>query len=70
MICTMDGCGAFAGGCTKPQCPRFTLQYSPAQVPAMGCICPPGANKECDNPLCPRKGLPSNISVTMAKATP
>lgn len=22
----------------------------------MGCICPPGANKECENPMCPRKG--------------
>ena len=20
-----------------------------------GCICPPGANKDCQNPLCPRK---------------
>lgn len=20
-----------------------------------GCICPPGANKECENPTCPRK---------------
>lgn len=24
--------------------------------PVMGCICPPGANKECENPICPRKG--------------
>lgn len=23
--------------------------------PAFGCICPPGANLQCENPLCPRK---------------
>lgn len=22
-----------------------------------GCICPPGANLQCENPLCPRKPL-------------
>lgn len=24
-----------------------------------GCICPPGANKDCENQYCPRKPLPS-----------
>lgn len=28
---------------------------SPVLSPVMGCICPPGANKECENPACPRK---------------
>lgn len=28
----------------------------------IGCICPPGANKECDRFDCPRKGI--KISVT------
>lgn len=30
----------------------------PAQpwiAPSPGCICPPGANKECEAPACPRK---------------
>ena len=27
--------------------------------PPRGCICPPGANKECENQYCPRKALPS-----------
>ncbi len=26
--------------------------------PPFGCICPPGANKDCEAPLCPRKPLP------------
>lgn len=27
-------------------------------VPAgVGCICPPGANLQCQNPICPRKAL-------------
>jgi hypothetical protein len=29
-----------------------------AQRPAMGCICPPGANLDCQAPLCPRRPLP------------
>jgi hypothetical protein len=28
--------------------------YMALSVP-VGCICPPGANKECENPTCPRK---------------
>lgn len=28
--------------------------YMPFTIP-VGCICPPGANKECENPTCPRK---------------
>lgn len=24
---------------------------------AQGCICPPGANLQCQNPMCPRKPL-------------
>lgn len=25
------------------------------QINPMGCICPPGANKDCESPVCPRK---------------
>ena len=32
-------------------------EYTP---PPRGCICPPGANKECENQFCPRK--PHRIS--------
>lgn len=28
-----------------------------AAKPVAGCVCPPGANKECENPLCPRKPI-------------
>lgn len=27
--------------------------FSPAVV--QGCVCPPGANKDCENPSCPRR---------------
>jgi hypothetical protein len=27
------------------------------QYQAIGCICPPGANIQCENPACPRKPL-------------
>ena len=30
----------------------------PVEFASMGCICPPGANKECEAPLCPRKPSP------------
>jgi hypothetical protein len=52
------------------QCPAF-MQTPPSWFPATGpaipyqfavqmpiengCICPPGANKECERPDCPRK---------------
>lgn len=32
----------------------FTSPYQYTSIP-MGCICPPGANKECENIYCPRK---------------
>lgn len=35
--------------------------YMPITVP-VGCICPPGANKECENPTCPRKPKPAPSS--------
>ena len=31
---------------------QFQKQY--------GCICPPGANKDCESPACPRKSLPAS----------
>jgi hypothetical protein len=39
-----------------PQMPFFHGVMQP-----VGCICPPGANKECENPACPRK---SHVNVT------
>jgi hypothetical protein len=33
------------------------INYPIYMVPT-GCICPPGANKECENPTCPRKPRP------------
>lgn len=34
----------------------------------MGCICPPGSNKDCAAPLCPRRGI--NVTTTYAVVTP
>ncbi len=38
------------------QCPGIQ-PWQPPQItaPTMGCICPPGANKDCENPICPRR---------------
>ena len=40
--------------CHAPWPPNFPIPQTYIPQP-MGCICPPGANKECENPLCPRK---------------
>jgi hypothetical protein len=51
------------GGGMHPHYPKQLLPSTPSPVPVSppyvppprGCICPPGANKECENPTCPRK---------------
>lgn len=35
-----------------PAAPPVALTWPPTGV---GCICPPGANIQCENPHCPRK---------------
>lgn len=61
-------CGLYIGQtCSRQPClqsrlpPSPPLPYPPVPLqvalrtqPA-GCICPPGANLECENPFCPRK---------------
>lgn len=34
---------------------RYT--FTPDSLAPPGCICPPGANKDCEAPLCPRRGI-------------
>ena len=59
-------CGDYrcAYGCIGNCVPRYQIPARPApykipeykaDVPSRGCICPPGANKDCENPACPRK---------------
>jgi hypothetical protein len=31
--------------------------------PYMGCICPPGANLQCENPMCPRKDPMKQVQI-------
>lgn len=39
-----------------PEPPVQVIPQFPMLMPIhAGCICPPGANKECENPSCPRK---------------
>jgi hypothetical protein len=42
-----------------PSCLRPIVLPQPVQQLARqwqpGCVCPPGANKDCENPMCPRK---------------
>ena len=56
-------CGQFVGWNQGHAC------GIPSQTPAkfgpfMGCICPPVANKECENPMCPRKNRLSATGAT------
>ena len=62
-------CGLYSGQtCSRQPCwvapitveeARRFMQTALAPMPvyprSLGCICPPGANKECENPACPRK---------------
>lgn len=49
---SQHSCGSDPWGSILPP-PGPTL--NPTTQP-IGCICPPGANLECQAPLCPRKG--------------
>jgi hypothetical protein len=53
-----------AGNIPWPYYPPTSNQILPGPLYVMsaGCICPPGANKECENPTCPRKPLPKPSS--------
>jgi hypothetical protein len=57
-------CGLRAGQtCSIQPCLKTYRSALSPQVPidpwpslhTVGCICPPGANKDCENPACPRK---------------
>lgn len=56
MACTCgpgQGCQPPKPGCwgyPTTSVPIFTIPSTP-----LGCICPAGANRDCENPTCPRK---------------
>jgi hypothetical protein len=52
---------------TSNPLPPGWLQYPPYPmfVP-IGCICPPGANKECERQDCPRRAPPSAVLPTVS----
>jgi hypothetical protein len=50
-ICT--DCGAPI----LPGCVHLCTRYQPVAAPPIGCICPPGANRDCERLDCPRKGI-------------
>lgn len=47
-----------------PGAGTYTLYTNP---PPRGCICPPGANKECENQYCPRKPYPVSAHIEVKK---
>lgn len=53
---TCYGCGKPNNECICEFAGRGEEDHSPKRI--MGCICPPGANMTCENPLCPRKAIP------------
>lgn len=62
--------------CVAPHCPHcrphgigwgaplVPYPYTPVALPQQGCICPAGAEKTCEGPLCPRRRAPSAASAT------
>lgn len=36
---------------------RRNLERGRYEGPVMGCVCPPGAEKTCQGPLCPRRAI-------------
>jgi hypothetical protein len=40
---------------TVPQVPDTVPVFVHGAINPVGCICPPGANRDCENPACPRK---------------
>ena len=62
--------------CANVLCAQYGCQKQMAGVgqnnwaytpPPRGCICPPGANKECENQYCPRKPYPVSAFVEVKK---
>jgi len=57
MKCSIHGCALIGDG-TALVCPVCEARkYLDAMPTATGCICPPGANLQCQNPMCPRKPM-------------
>jgi hypothetical protein len=55
---TCPGCGAWIYSNRVHYCPNTAYQAGlMIQPQPIGCICPPGANKECERLDCPRKGV-------------
>ena len=53
---------AFQDMWPPPNHTQWVAQPVWTTMPApIGCICPPGANKECERADCPRKGPPSDF---------
>lgn len=42
--------------------PKGEQQRGKYEGPVQGCICPPTSERTCQNPLCPRKPIPSATS--------
>ena len=67
---------AYCGPCANVLCVQHGCLKQMAGVgqnnwthtlPPRGCICPPGANKECENQCCPRKALPVSAHIEVKK---
>ena len=54
---TAMACACSSADCLRNGC-RLQRERQVWSTPPRGCICPPGANKDCESPSCPRKPLP------------
>lgn len=61
MACCCSSPDCLLNGCRIARCERERL--GTYQAPRQGCICPPTSEQTCQNPLCPRKAIPSAASI-------
>jgi hypothetical protein len=55
---SQNGCACSSVDCHHWGCRLKREGKAPAFQPMpQGCICPPGSNKDCENPACPRKPM-------------
>lgn len=68
--CADFGCQMNSAGYC-PRCDGPQYGYGRVELPlsTQGCICPAGANVQCQNPICPRKPIPSAAGTFPATAS-
>jgi hypothetical protein len=68
VICAQHGCQGYCRASQRP--PDYQgIWVAPAPI-QRGCICPPTSEQTCQNPLCPRKPVPSALHAGHVSESP